>query len=353
MSNIREDGENTNGYYFEAEIGKVSGSWQYDLEYNMADENYDINDLGFQQINNYQNLETSVSYRLFEPNETFRRYSFYYWSQINYRHSDGAYTGNHMGLNFNATTLKNFGFGSNINGSIGDQYDYYEPRVEDRYYVDSPRLNFNVWIGTDEAKKLSVDAYMFYGIRLKNDQKNFEMAIEPNYRVTDKFSLIYNLNIGKTVDENGYVDELDDGTIIFGNRDTREIVNSLSGSYYFSTKSAIALTFRHYWSPVTYDSQFYELNDDGSLSEHSYSENQDINYNLWNLDLSYTWEFAPGSHLIALYRNNAFNEDDLSGLDFYENLSHLFKEPAQHNVSLKLIYYIDYNNAKNWFKKKA
>ncbi len=113
----------------------------------------------------------------------------------------------------------------------------------------------------------------------------------------------------------------------------------------------MALAFRHYWSPIVYDTQFYELNEDGTLSPYPYSENEDINYNIWNLDLSYTWEFAPGSHIIVLYRNNIFNEDDLSQLNFNENLQNLFDEPIQHNLSIKMIYYIDYNNAKNWFKK--
>ncbi|MBV1887904.1 MAG: hydrolase, partial [Urechidicola sp.] len=90
-----------------------------------------------------------------------------------------------------------------------------------------------------------------------------------------------------------------------------------------------------------------------SLSPSSYTSNHDINYNVWNLDLSYSWEFAPGSQLIALYRNNIFNADDQSHLGFGDNLQNLFDQEMGHNFSLKMIYYIDYNNAKNWFRKKA
>jgi hypothetical protein len=77
--------------------------------------------------------------------------------------------------------------------------------------------------------------------------------------------------------------------------------------------------------------------------------NHNINYNIWNLDLSYTWEFAPGSELIVLYRNSIFSEDDLSHLNFNKNLDNLFKEPAINNISLKFIYYLDYNKLKTWF----
>lgn len=353
MSHIREDGESTNGYYFKTSIGDDAGNIEYELEYQMADENYDINDLGFNRRNNYQELQGRFTYKIFEPNKTFNRYRATYWSEVNYRHSDGAYTGNHMGLSFNATTLENFSFGSNVNWSIGDQYDYYEPRVDDRYYIDSPRLNLNAYISSDFSKSFAIESYIYKGLKFNNNEKQMELDVSPRYRFNDKFSLNYSLNYGNSKNEIGYVNELDDGTIIFGERNRNEITNSLAGQYSFNVKSSVSLTFRHYWSPIEYDSQFYELNEDGTLSPNPYDENEDINYNIWNLDLSYKWEFAPGSQLVALYRNNIFNEDDLSKLDFYENLNNLFSEPSQHNISIKMIYYIDYNNMKNWFKKKA
>ena len=113
-------------------------------------------------------------------------------------------------------------------------------------------------------------------------------------------------------------------------------------------KSGLSLSFRHYWSPVIYETQFYELNTNGGLSENPYNENHDINFNIWNLDLSYSWEFAPGSQLVALNRNTIFNEDELSQLTFGENLDNLFKEPVQHNFSVKFIYYLDYNKIRSW-----
>ena len=116
--------------------------------------------------------------------------------------------------------------------------------------------------------------------------------------------------------------------------------------YSFSTKSSLSLSFRHYWSPVQYEDQYYVLNTDGTLSIDDYFENNDINYNIWNLDLNYTWQFAPGSFLTALYRNSIFNEDDLSYIDFRDNLSYLFDEPINNVVSLKLIYFLDYNQLK-------
>jgi len=144
------------------------------------------------------------------------------------------------------------------------------------------------------------------------------------------------------------VNELENGSIIFGNRDVKTITNSLSSNLSFNIKSSLALTFRHYWSPVQYDSNYFELNNEGTLDSSSYMEDNDINYNIWNLDLSYSWEFAPGSQLVALYRNSIFNEDNLSQLSFNENLDNLFNDPRTDNLSLKLIYFLDYNKVKTW-----
>ncbi|PHQ55462.1 MAG: hypothetical protein COC16_05185 [Lutibacter sp.] len=348
MSRINENGQNTNGYYFDTSFGKSAGKVQYELGYNMTDKNYDINDLGFQRRNDYQRIYGNISYRIFEPTKTFNRYSFFMWTNLSYRHSDGAYTGNRLGINFNATTIKLFSFGANMNANIGKQYDYYEPRIDDRYYTDTPRLNFNTWISTDYSKKFAINMRFFRSIRQNENRTYNEFGFSPKYRFNDKLSINYSFNYGKGKNQKGWVNELDDGTIIFGNRDSKRITNSISGKYNFNVKSGVSLSFRHYWSPVEYDSQFYKLENNGELSPHSYTDNHNINFNIWNLDLSYSWEFAPGSQLIALYRNSIFNEDDLSHINFKDNLDNLFKQPVSNTISLKFIYYLDYNNVKTW-----
>ena len=348
MSSIRENGNKINGYSFETKLGKFAGKWQYELEYNMADKNYDINDLGFQRRNDYQRFESQLSYRIFEPTNTFNRFRISTSADLDYRKSDGAYTGNRFRINFFATTVNQFSFGGNINANIGNQYDYYEPRVEDRYFVDSPRLNFDSWVSSDFSKKFSYRLRVFHSARQTEKRTYSEFSFSPRYRFSDKFSINYSIEYGKGKNQKGWVNELDNGAIIFGVRDNKKIENTLSGKYNFSVKSGLSLLFRHYWSPVIYNSQFYELTENGGLIENTYSENHDINFNIWNLDLSYTWQFAPGSQLIALYRNSIFNEDELSNLNFNENLDNLFKEPARHNFSLKFIYYLDYNKIKSW-----
>ena len=157
----------------------------------------------------------------------------------------------------------------------------------------------------------------------------------------------YRLNYNKAQNDQGYVSE-NGNTIIFGQRDRKSYTNTISGTYNFSTDASLSLSFRHYWSAVAYNG-FYNLNTDGSLAENKEYTNDDVNFNSWNLDLNYFWQFAPGSQLIVFYRNSIFDANDKSGIGFYENLENLFQQSKQHTLSVRFVYFIDYNAIKNIF----
>ena len=115
----------------------------------------------------------------------------------------------------------------------------------------------------------------------------------------------------------------------------------------------MALTFnlRHYYTEVNYKS-FGTLQENGEVSPiNNYSVNNQT-YNSWNVDLRYSWWFAPGSQLTLLYQNAAQNFLNYSKINFKNNFNNLFNDPMNNTLSLKVTYYIDYNQAKNWFKKK-
>lgn len=163
--------------------------------------------------------------------------------------------------------------------------------------------------------------------------------------------------------DRGYINGQNvDGEIIFGQRERIETELSISGSYNFNPFNALTLSFRNYLSRVTYDNQVYNLQDDGSLNisnTHTKTTigndtdfNPDANFNTWNLDFSYTWQFAPGSQLTALYRNQIFNFSDDSQDSYFDSLNSLFDQEKRNTFSLRLVYFIDYNDAKNIFKNK-
>ena len=144
----------------------------------------------------------------------------------------------------------------------------------------------------------------------------------------------------------------DNDNIYFGNRKVKFMENNLSLNYNFNSYKSLELKFRQFWSSALYKENFFKLKDDGnrSISEKKISDyDPNTNFNLWNLDLSYDWEFSPGSKLTLLYRNNIFNEDNLSGISYYRSTKELFENPINHQFSLRVNYFIDYNLLK---KKK-
>ena len=163
-------------------------------------------------------------------------------------------------------------------------------------------------------------------------------------------AFFYSLNYRKSNYEEGYAEvdgEVDDD-IIFGRRNRKSVTNSLSSKYSFNVKSSLSLTFRHNWETVTYSNEFYDLTSAGGLTPTTYSRDN-VNFNNWNLDLNYTWQFAPGSQLTAFYRNSIFGNGTDTKLNFQDNIDELFSEPKQHLLSLRLVYFIDYNNIKDIF----
>jgi hypothetical protein len=178
--------------------------------------------------------------------------------------------------------------------------------------------------------------------------------------VNDKFIITYRSSLNVENNRRGYANNSNDieNEIIFGQRDQITLVNSISSNYSFNSFHALNLTFRNYWATVDYDDTPYFLKENGRLvqSQSTFEDlslgNSNINFSTWNLDLSYTWQFAPGSFLTALYRNQIFNETEASEDTYFNSLNRLFDESISHTLSVRLVYFIDYNNIKNIFTRK-
>jgi len=353
QSNVMENGETTTGHSFDTSIAKAAGNWRYEVGYTFDDRKYDINDMGVNFRNNRQNIYGNASYRILQPKGNFNNWRVNTWWNINYLHSPGTYTGNNVGIGSWAETKSRISFGGNVNGNIGKQYDFFEPRqgtTSGVFFTRPMRITVNNWMNTDFRKKLAFNANWWRSGYDDNPRSAFGFNISPRYRFSNQLSFSYGFSFNKNYNEEGYATADDTtGAPIFGRRDRKTFNNTISTKYNFSVNSSLSLTFRHNWSDVRYQDQFFDLGTDGYLVPNNFTENQDINFNSWNLDLNYFWQFAPGSQLIAFYRNSIFSVNDHTGQNFFTNLDRLFDEPNQHIFSLRLVYFIDYNKAKNIF----
>lgn len=73
-------------------------------------------------------------------------------------------------------------------------------------------------------------------------------------------------------------------------------------------------------------------------------------YNSWNLDLRFSWWFAPGSQMTLLYRNATDSYREEAHINIGNNFKNLFDQPQVNSLSLRISYYLDYNRVKSWFR---
>lgn len=359
VSTLNLQDDNQTGFSSSLEIEKVSGKYRYGVENNIADKNYNINDLGISFRNNYNNFRAFGSYRIFEPTETLNNFSVYTWASYQMLFDPSTYTGNEMGFDVYMQNKKLWEYGINANFQAGKQHDYYEPRSEGRFFTYKNPFNMSSWVNTNYAKKLATFAHVGFATLFDSERDLFEywVGLSPRMRFSDKFSLGYNIYFQDGSGSRGYVETVDDD-ILFGQRAQTTITNSISGSYNFNSFHSLSLSFRNYWTTVTYENGLYTLMEDGTVStldNYTLADVADpnVNFNTWNLDFRYSWQFAPGSQLTALYRNSLFNSNSESSATYFDSLETLFEQPIEHVFSLRLVYYIDYNNVKNIFKKNS
>ncbi|NAS30490.1 hydrolase [Flavobacteriaceae bacterium R38] len=351
-SQVREDGNTVTGIRTNLGIRKTKGNFRWRLNNFLADDTYDSNDLGILFRNNFNNFLGEVSYEIFEPTKRFNRYRLAL--RFNHRRlfRPSVLTRNSVSFNSFFSTPERFSFGLNADYN-SDEDDYFEPRIDGRFVTFSSNARIGGFVSSDFRKKFAYDINFNYRKFFADPQEDLSIRVSPRYRFSDNFLVIWSSDFSRRDRNFGYI--TDDGTDVFlGQRDITSLENSLQASYNFDSYKAINLRFRNFWSTANYnDNIFFILNDDGSRSVTDFDTSEDnpnTNFNIWNVDLSFNWRFAPGSEAVLLYRNEIFNRDDQSQLNYTESLSNLFDQPIRHTLSLRIVYFLDVNNLKNVFK---
>ena len=358
MSNLNLQNETETGYSTDFSLGKVHGNYRYSVDHSFADMKFDINDLGLIFRNNYNNFSTNFSYRTFEPTEKLNSYNISAYINYNRLANPGVYSGSNFGSRFSASTKTLHGFSVSIQYEPGKQFDYFEPRREGRFFIYEDRGSSRIWLSSNYNNRFAIDASLEGAITFEDNRNTtgFSFGLEPRYRFNNKFLLVYQIDYNEVWKDRGYTTTIGED-IIFGERDQKTMENSLTGTYNFNPYHSLGLTFRNYWSTVNYDIDLFTLQENGRLTRDTgfttdnLDNDPDINFSTWNLDLSYSWQFAPGSFLTALYRNQLFNFSSESADSYRESLNTLFEQPIRHTFSLRLQYFIDYPKLKKMVNK--
>ena len=347
------NGDTKTGYSQQLYFGKISGRFNFNVWQELTDTKYSSNDMGYFTNNNFLDHGLWVGYRWTKPKNWYNRIGINFNANISQLFTkigniDEKYQRSNLNFNGHVQTKKLLWFGTFWNYTP-KQNDFYEPRNTGWFFQRGSSAGGGGWFETNYAKKYSVyteiAARQFFNFY---DQFNLDAFVNQNYRFNNQFSLSYRLGYQPQFNGMGYTTTLPT-EIIFAKRDVKTIENILSAKYNFNNMMGINLRIRHYYSSVD-NKEFFTLQQDGSLIPNSsYVENKDQNANFFNVDMVYTWQFAPGSFINVVWKNAVYDYTNVVEKSYFKNLGNTMEADQNNNISLKVIYFLDYLQLK---KKK-
>ena len=354
------------GYNYNLNFNKQRGAFIYGVGYLEESDKYDPNDLGFNAMNNRRNIEISSAYRIFNPKwSKLTRVIFSGSVSMSRLYNPNVYTGSYWNGNFVVVSSKFNAAGVRLNGAFTDYRDYFEPRTWGRVFNYPSWQTIGGWVSSNYQKKVALDAGINYSYISSPGWKEYDYYLKPRFRLSDHLFIIPEWSQNFQLNSQGYavpfgvpVDTTSE--IVFGGRNRIDITSAINLDYNITNRMGLTFRLRHYRSSINYLS-FYKLNLDGSLSElNNYSgldENgnsaYNINFNAFTIDLVYRWVFLPGSEINVVWKNSIFTSDDKVAENYFYNLRSTFNNGPTNSVSIKVIYWLDYDSIRKLVKKKS
>ena len=354
-SNIYGNQGNYDGYKTDLNGGKVSGKWRWNTGINIESDKYDPNDLGFLQNNNSFEQFGGASINFNKPTKKYLSHSY----SISYNNSYlyKPFKWSSLDISSKAFFLfknfwdANFQISSKPLGSV----DFFEARTP------GLKLNrfgyvFSGFGGSSDSRKKLYGGWFIGGAiansKIKNDTY-FTSKLNTRYRFSDKFQL--NASFDRTDDKGqwGFSHRDTVSTLVVGYNDpiiafrtvrTNNII--VGGQYNFTARMNATIRLRHNWTNII-NRSFYKLKTDGNWSDFPFADGRNRNFNVFNIDMFYTWDFKWGSRITFNWKNalgsNVFL-NPYSNNNYSKNLVAVFNNPHSNEFSVKIVYYLDYLN---------
>ncbi|HPR59449.1 MAG TPA: DUF5916 domain-containing protein, partial [Prolixibacteraceae bacterium] len=336
--------ETKNGYGYMLNFSKINGKVRYLAQRTVYSNSLDINDMGYLQRNNVSENRAQLSYQVNDPFSIFK--SIYTHVEIENERlfQPSSHIGNEIGL-WGSATFKNNWWTGIYYGYQFAENDFFEPRSSNhRFYVVPAHQVCEVNFNSDSNKKISLNSNI--GAYFMQDPGRWGNWSFFNiwWKVTPGLNISYNFSFDNEHNAKGFVESFNNDSIFFSNYQRETFVNTISVNYYINTRLGIDFRARHYHSTADYDQMLLLLDRDGYLqSYYENSNNPDVNFNAFNIDMGIKWEFAPGSELSIAWKNAISTENDQVNLKHGKNLLNTLKAKQVNTLSVKLLYYLDVN----------
>ncbi len=351
------------GFSNETQIGKVSGKWQWFVNNITQSDLYDPNDLGYLPAANQVLTTGEISYNIFQATDHFLNQRYAFTALQSYLYKPFGY----QATEFKPSAFWVFNNFWDLTISIPIQpfwyNDYFELQTTGRMLKRSPYYSAFISGSSDSRKKLFVNWNLgFAEGPLPNDPYN-AITLGARYRFGDKFTIEGSL---RRRHDNGQWGLANNGrSFIFDNTDEpvlarrkfTDVTSIISGTYNFTSRMNLTFRARHYWNKLE-NTNLYYVGNDGYWIERTDLKPGDYNanYNIFNLDVFYTWDFSLGSRIILGYKNWLGSDylNALSGTDnrlYSKNLLNLFSQPHGNEITLRFIYFLNYQDLRARIKR--
>ncbi len=353
LSNINHKSlqDNETGYRYQLGFEKIQSAVQWEIASEGFSPDFDPNDAGLEFFQDLMQHSGMIRYALFDPKYGFNFGELRTSLAVRQQMSTGRLLEKKMEWNAFGVISSNFlAVWTGGEWQIGDAIDLFEARKDKQIYRSPPWIGSWVGFSSDYRKPFALDGNFFFATQTRQEGIAYNIMIRPLVRVNDKLSFSHEFFHRTLITEQGYADTDDQDNPVFGHRDVHIYNNTLSAKYLFSSNMSIDLRGRHYWSRANYK-KYFDIDEDGYLFERpDWNGNSDFNYNVFNIDLIYAWQFAPGSWLNIVYKNFLENDSDEIETSFFSNLGNTLREPQTNSFSIKLLYFFDYASRHNIFK---
>ena len=333
------------GFLYTARLSKTSGKFRAELSQNVESDTYDPNDLGYLQSNNYLSNSIELSYNFYNPFWKFMQLNNELSASYDLLYNPRKFTAFEIEGQSWATFRNYLSLSLNFELSPVKTYDYFEARTPGQPFMLPPFWKIGGFLSPDYRKPFIVDVRTSYLHSKQYDYTSISLQLEPRIRVNDKLTFRLSGYWNDKKNDYGFVAKNFVGEkpeIIFGRRDLTNIESIFQITYIFTGKMALDFRLRHYWLKTKYR-QYFLLEQDGLPGSSDYSENNDFNFNTFNIDMIVRWEFAPGSELAIAWKNAVLTRNDGVTVDnYFRNFKNTIDSPADNSFSVKLLYYLDY-----------
>ncbi len=338
------------GFNNRLKVGKVSGKVQYFLSGNVLSNTYDPNDIGYLATANKVTYTGNISYNQFNPIAHFINYN--YSLNVNYIWLYKPYAFSNIDISANAFWLFKNMWNVSLTGGVYPygQKDYFELRTPGRF-LKLPWFYYSYLSGSsDSRKQLFVNYNLEYakGLILNHPYSRADVALR--YRFSNRFTLSMEVDRRHDQGQIGYAFLREaNGDPIIGFRSYKDFTTLLDGNYGFAPRMNLSVRLRHYWSNVHYLS-FHDVTADGNYTDRAFYPNQDQNFNAFNIDAFFTWDFRPGSRIVVGWKNWLGTDNIINAYTYkyyLNNFQHTFDLPHANELTLRFIYFLDYNQLRH------